>query len=188
MLRIPTFVAVVLVLLAPAGAAWAQGADWSSLDASQTKVLLDLPEAEGQGLYFRSQSENYSATRYLARYPTDIHKLDGALLIYIELSPGYHFRTPFEADKVIEWTLDAGTVVPGRVLTVRTPRGPLSVRLFSLDGKIQCGAFSQTWGQGGTMTTSEGTRRLMGYMCEEPGQAVTQERIETAASAIVVRD
>jgi|GEM_PF-6116087 len=188
MLKRTVLIATFVLLLAAPDAAWAQGADWSPVNAEETKIYLDLPETEGLGVFFRSQSEDYSATRYLARYPTNAHKLDGALLVYIELSPGYHFKTSFDVDRVIDWTLKAGAIERGRQLTVNTTRGPLNVRMFSLDKQFQCGAFSQTWGQGGSMTTSAGSHRLMGYMCDESGEPVTEERIAEAAAAIIVRD
>jgi hypothetical protein len=49
---------LVVLTLGAAGEAVAQGADWRSVDRTETKVRLDLPETEGKGVFLKSQSED----------------------------------------------------------------------------------------------------------------------------------
>lgn len=189
----PILAAFVLGLLAlPAGASHASedaGLDWQSVRAEESKIVIQLPEALGSGIFLRAMNDSFSSTFHVARYKSDKIRLDRAMLVYLELQPGYHFRSPRSTDRVLKWkVLQNADIDLGKKLQVATERGTLDVQRFRLEDRVECAALAQTWGRSGSETTSAGTEQILGYLCEEPEVAVTRERIEQVAQAIVVRD
>jgi hypothetical protein len=179
---------LVLPAIAPAAAQDA-GLDWQSVRADDSKILLDLPETAGSGVFMRASNDSYSSTFHIARYTTDRFRLDRALLVYLELQPGYHFRTTRSVERVLKWrSLQNAQIALGAKLQVPTARGTLEVQRFTLEDRVQCAALAQTWGVSGGELSSAGTDQLLGYLCEEPGVAVSRARIEAVAQAIVIRD
>ena len=189
----PFLAAFLLSLLAlpcgPGAAAKDAGLDWQPVRSEESKIVIDLPGAEEYGVFLRAMNDSYSSTFHVARYKTDKFKLDRAMLVYLELQPGYHFRSARSTDRVLKWkALQNVDIDLGQKLQVTTERGTLDVQRFRLDDRIECAALAQTWGGSGSETTSAGTEQLLGYLCEEPDVAVTEQRIETVAQAIQVRD
>ncbi|WP_028793560.1 hypothetical protein [Thalassobaculum salexigens] len=189
----PLLAAFLLGLLAlpagPAGAAEDAGLDWQSVQAEESKIVIDLPDAKGGGIFLRAMNDSFSSTFHVARYKTDKFRLDRAMLVYLELQPGYHFRSARSTDRVLKWrVLQSADIDLGQKLQIVTERGALDVQRFRLEDRVECAALAQTWGGSASETTSAGTEQILGYMCEEPDVAVTRERIERVAQAIIVRD
>lgn len=189
-LLLASFIFGLLALPAgPSAAAEDAGLDWQPVRAGDSKIVIDLPERLGYGVFLRAMNDNYTSTFHVARYKTDKFKLDRAMLVYLELQPGYHFRSARSTDRVLKWkALQSADIDLGQKLQVVTERGTLDVQRFRLENRVECAALAQTWGGSGSETTSAGTEQLLGYLCEEPDVAVTQQRIETVAQAIQVRD
>lgn len=165
------------------------GLDWQSVRAEESKITMNLPEADGHGVFMKASNANYSSTFHIARYKTDQFKLDRAMLVYLELQPGYHFRSSRSTERVLKWkVLQSADIDLGRKLQLATDRGTLDVQRFRLEKNVECAAIAQTWGEGGGELSSAGTDQLLGYLCEAPDVAVTRERLLTVAQAIQVRD
>lgn len=174
---------------APSQAAGDAGLDWQSVRADQSKIVIDLPERLGYGVFLKAMNDNYTSTFHVARYKTDKFKLDRAMLVYLELQPGYHFRSARSTDRVLQWkALQNLDIDLGPKLQIATARGTLDVQRFRLDDRVECAAVAQTWGGSGAETSSAGTEQLLGYLCEEEVGAITEQRIATVAQAILVRD
>ena len=188
------FLAVFLLglLVVPAmspAAAQDAGLDWQSVRAEKSKILIDLPEAAGHGVFLKASNDNYSGTYHVARYKTDKFELDRAMLVYIELQPGYHFRTARTAERVLQWrSLQDAEIDLGQRLQLTTDRGPLDVQRFRIGKHVECAAIAQTWGVSGGELSSAGTDQILGYLCEEPDVPVTMDRLAAVAQAIEVRD
>ncbi len=184
-----------LLALSPAmfsalpAAAEQAGLDWQSVRADESKIVIDLPEAKGYGIFLRAMNDSFSSTFHVARYKTDKFKLDRAMLVYLELQPGYHFRSARSTDRVLRWkALQNADIDLGQKLRLSTQRGALDVQRFRLDDRVECAALAQTWGGSASETSSAGTEQLLGYLCEEEAGAITEQRIATVAQAILVRD
>lgn len=189
-LLLASFILGLLVLHAgPSGAAEDAGLDWQSVRADESKIVIDLPERLGYGVFLKAMNDNYTSTFHVARYKTDKFKLDRAMLVYLELQPGYHFRSARSTDRVLQWkALQNLDIDLGPKLQMTTARGTLDVQRFRLEGRVECAALAQTWGGSGSETSSAGTEQLLGYLCEEQAGAVTEQRIAAVAQAILVRD
>ncbi|WPZ36365.1 hypothetical protein T8K17_09470 [Thalassobaculum sp. OXR-137] len=172
-----------------AAAAQDAGLDWQSVRSNDTKILIDLPEATGHGIFLKASDDSFSSTFHVARYKTDKFKLDRAMLVYIELQPGYHFRIARTAERVLKWrSLQGADIDLGQRLQLTTDRGLLDVQRFRFENNVECAAIAQTWGVSGGELSSAGTDQLLGYLCEAPDVAVTTDRLLAVAQAIHVRD
>ena len=62
----PLLAAFLLGLLAlpagPAGAAEDAGLDWQSVQAEESKIVIDLPDAKGGGIFLRAMNDSFSST------------------------------------------------------------------------------------------------------------------------------
>ena len=180
--------ATALASITPA-AADGSGLDWQPVPLESSKVLLDLPGTGEKAVFLTASNPAFTSKFHVARYKTDKFRLDRAMLVYLELEPGYHFRSARSTDRVLQWkALQSADIDLGPKIQIANDRGTLDVQRFRLEDRVECAALAQTWGQSGSEGTSAGTDQLLGYLCEEDGAEVTQQRIEMVAQAIYVRD
>jgi hypothetical protein len=153
------------------------GDEWQSQTAEQSRIVFVAPGLEDQrARYLRSAAENHRYTLEIAFWRGDAARHDKALVQFIELSPGRHFRTKLDPKHFIEG-LPAfeGKDVEFRGLKRNGNRlGTIESRRFGFDD-AECLSFAQYWGQSWGDGASAGTNLLYGYYCADPGRPLSKE-------------
>jgi hypothetical protein len=178
--RIGTGCAALILAAAQLGqAASAQdaGDEWQALTAAQSRIVFVAPGLEDQRVrYLRSAAEDYSYTVEIAFWKGAAAHHSKALIRFMELSPGQHFRTKQDPKRFIKGI----SAFKDRQLEIRKLKrngnrlGTIESRRFGF-GDVQCLGFIQYWGQSGGDLASAGTNLLSGYYCADPGQPLTKE-------------
>ncbi|EDP66735.1 hypothetical protein BAL199_16778 [alpha proteobacterium BAL199] len=189
MMMIARLIVAVLALSGPSAIADDAGLDWRPVSAKDSKVRITLPEAAAHTTYFKAQRADYAANFYIARIPTSAHRLDQVSLLYAELAPDRFFPTEYDVREILTWknVQAVGARETGNFTVVARP-SVYDVVTFVIDAGVQCAAFAVTWGSHGSETAGAGSRRILGYGCENPGTPLNRDRIKQSLDSLEIDD
>lgn len=153
------------------------GSSGKQVSARDSKIRVTEPGLAGQARYFTAQTPDYSANLHIVRVTTEAHRGDRLQILYIELLPGRHFQSNYDVEKVLEWTpMRSGATRETDRFSVPSHPGVYDVLAFTLDGDVECAAFTVSWGTSAHEFSSAGTRQSRGYGCDAGGAPFDRDR------------
>ena len=178
------------VQLGDSASAQDAGPEWQSRTAEQSKIVFVAPGLEEQRVrYLRSAAEDYSYSLEVAFWSGVAAHHSKALVQFVELSPGRHFRSKQNPKSFVE----DFPAFKGKELAFQGVKrsgnklGAIQSQRFGFDD-VECLGFSQYWGQSGGDFGSAGTNLLYGYYCADPGQPLSEETRKAVINGLGIKD
>ncbi len=185
-----TAVVLTSVQLGHGASAQDAGPEWESRTAEQSKIVFMAPGLEElRGRYLRTAAEDHSYTFEIAFWSGTAAHHDKALVEFIELSPGRHFRSTRNPKQFVEdmAAFEGKDLAFQGVNRNGNRLGAIQSQRFVFEN-VECLGFCQYWGQSGGDSESAGTNLLYGYYCADPGQPLSEETRKAVIRGLGIKD
>ncbi|MSO70414.1 MAG: hypothetical protein EXQ88_00100 [Alphaproteobacteria bacterium] len=186
------FIALLLIVVAGGAVAGCTtsddlGAEFVEIKAEESQLSFTLPAvAGGAQRYFKGRDRTRGHTVYTASWRPARSEFPSAQLNLLNAPPGYYFGySDLDTDLIRGWSnfRERPFTIDERTTRV-SGLGRFTVHRFHSDN-LSCVAFAIVFGN---HDRGDGTRRLDGLYCLQPGDVLTPATVESVLAAVKVNN